>query len=128
MEDKELIQSWFAHIEQLATDRKTATGAVMDLQHTLDEIRCLARDSQYYIKHLVKQEATMDVYKFTCTEYYGGGEVIVAAWSKEQAYGLLCAYNEFIGSSFSLEQCKKVEQLKACVKEPAVISVEYYAE
>lgn len=46
----ELIRGWFAHIEQLATDRKTLNGVVMSDSHTLDEIRCLARNCQEYIR------------------------------------------------------------------------------
>lgn len=55
-EELQLVLSWFAHIEQLATDRKTANGHVMSENDTLDEIRCLARNSQEYMKlHLIKQ-------------------------------------------------------------------------
>lgn len=46
----DLILHWFAHIEQLATDRKTQTGHVMCDSDTLDEIRCLAKNSQVFIK------------------------------------------------------------------------------
>lgn len=34
----DLIIEWFGHIQQIATDRKTLTGAVMDVQHCLNEI------------------------------------------------------------------------------------------
>ena len=33
---KELIIEWFSHIEQMATDRKTANGDVMDYQDCLE--------------------------------------------------------------------------------------------
>jgi len=49
-EQKELILSWFNHIEQMATDRKTLNNVVMDFQSCLDEIRVLAKNSQEYIK------------------------------------------------------------------------------
>ena len=44
-EEKDLIISWFNHIEQMATDRKTLNGAVMEPMETLDEIKVLAKDS-----------------------------------------------------------------------------------
>ncbi len=50
-EQKELILKWFSHIEQMATDRKTLNGEVMDFQSCLDEIRCLAKNSQEYINN-----------------------------------------------------------------------------
>lgn len=131
MEEKELILEWFAHVEQLATDRKTANGEVMSLQHTLDEIRCLARDSQHYVQNYVKpSKPTMDVYKFTCTEPYGGGEAIVAARSAQEAYGTLCEQvkYEYDASNFSLRNCEKLDVLQADVQEPTLISIEYYVE
>lgn len=56
-EQKDLVMYWFKHIEQLATDRKTANGYVMGFQDTLDEIRCLAKNSQEYInKHIEEND------------------------------------------------------------------------
>ena len=49
-EEKEFMIEWFGHIEQIATDRKTANGFVMGYQHCLDEIRAIAKNSIYYIK------------------------------------------------------------------------------
>lgn len=46
---KDLVLTWFAHIEQMATDRKTGTGYVMQYQDCLDEIKCLAKNSQEFI-------------------------------------------------------------------------------
>lgn len=129
--NKELILEWFAHVEQLATDRKTANGEVMGLQHTLDEIRCLARDCQHYVQNYIQEnKPTMDVYKFTCTESYGGGEAIVAARSKEEAYGTLCEQvsDDYMAHNFSLRECEKLELLQADVLEPKLISIEYYVE
>jgi hypothetical protein len=54
--DLNLILEWFAHIEQLATDRKTQNGYVMTPQDTLDEIKVLAKNSQEYIKAHVAPE------------------------------------------------------------------------
>lgn len=48
---KELIIEWFSHIEQMATDRKTANGYVMDYQECLDEIKVLAKNSREYVDH-----------------------------------------------------------------------------
>ena len=56
-EELKLVAGWFEHIEQLATDRKTANGYVMSMSDTLDEIRCLAKDSRWYMeKHLINKE------------------------------------------------------------------------
>ena len=48
--DKELMMSWFAHIEQIATDKKTLNGVIMDDQQALKEIKVLAKDCQTFIK------------------------------------------------------------------------------
>ena len=49
-ENISLIVKWFEHIEQLATDRKTQNGFVMEYQDTLDEIKCLAKRSKEYVE------------------------------------------------------------------------------
>lgn len=49
-ENISLIIKWFEHIEQMATDRKTANGFVMNEQETLDEIKCLAKQSREYVE------------------------------------------------------------------------------
>ena len=46
---KELIIEWFSHIEQMATDRKTANGNVMGYQECLDEIKVLAKNSKEFV-------------------------------------------------------------------------------
>lgn len=46
---KDLIIKWFSHIEQMATDRKTVNGFVMDYQDCLDEIKVLAKDSREFV-------------------------------------------------------------------------------
>lgn len=48
--DIELIKGWFKHIEQLATDCKTANGFRMSAFDTLDEIKALAANSRQYIE------------------------------------------------------------------------------
>jgi hypothetical protein len=50
LSDLDLILEWFAHIEQMATDRKTQNGYVMRDCDALDEIKVLAKNSQEYIK------------------------------------------------------------------------------
>jgi len=50
-EEKELITYWFEHIAQIADDRKTANGVVMEDWAALDEIKVLAKDSVYFIKN-----------------------------------------------------------------------------
>ena len=47
---REFIENWFAHIEQLATDKKTLNGDVMDDKHCLDEIKCLAKNARDFIE------------------------------------------------------------------------------
>ena len=56
-EDLELIVEWFAYIEQIANDRKTCNGVIMEDWAALDEIRCNAHNCQEYIKnHCVQPE------------------------------------------------------------------------
>ena len=50
-EEKELFTYWFEHIAQIADDRKTANGEVMEDWAALDEIKALAKDSVYYIQN-----------------------------------------------------------------------------
>ena len=45
-----LIIKWFDQIAQMADDRKTQNGFVMDYQETLDEIKCLAKQSREYVE------------------------------------------------------------------------------
>lgn len=49
-EEKYLIKHWFEHIAQMADDRKTLNGEVMDDAHCLDEIRVLAANSAEFIE------------------------------------------------------------------------------
>lgn len=48
--DLELVVGWFDHIAQIADDRKTANGVVMEDWAALDEIKCLAKESSEFIK------------------------------------------------------------------------------
>lgn len=55
-----LIIEWFAHIEQLATDRKTQTGAVMDRRHCLDEIAAMASRCKQFVKEYRYEQEPID--------------------------------------------------------------------
>lgn len=55
-ENISLIIKWFDHIQQLATDRKTVNGFVMEYQDTLDEIKCLAKQSKEYVEMFMVNE------------------------------------------------------------------------
>lgn len=60
-DEKDLIKTWFDHINQLATDRKTLTGEVMDDAHCLDEIKALAKNASDFVKeHWDNKEAWVD--------------------------------------------------------------------
>lgn len=58
---KDLIIGWFGHIEQMATDRKTLNGDVMDHQECLDEIRRLAKDSREFVERHFEMELACDL-------------------------------------------------------------------
>lgn len=55
-----LIIEWFDHIKQLATDRKTQTGAVMDAQHCLNEIAAIARESKQFVEEYRYEQEPID--------------------------------------------------------------------
>lgn len=55
--DLELITGWFDHVAQMADDRKTLNGEVMEDWAALDEIKCLAKNSSEFItKHYKAQK------------------------------------------------------------------------
>lgn len=53
-QDKEYIIHWFEHIAQIADDRKTLNGDIMEDCAAIDEIKGIAQKSVYYIKNHVK--------------------------------------------------------------------------
>ncbi len=53
VEEKNLIKMWFEHIAQIADDRKTANGAVMEDWAALDEIKVIAKDAAYYVENFI---------------------------------------------------------------------------
>ena len=50
-EEIDLIKKWFEHIAQIADDRKTGNGVVMEDWAALDEIKCMAKNASYYIEN-----------------------------------------------------------------------------
>ena len=46
---KEMIKLWFDHIKQMATDRKTINGVIMEDALCLDEIRALAHNASEFV-------------------------------------------------------------------------------
>lgn len=50
-EEKDLLKHWFEHIAQIADDRKTANGVVMEYQAALDEIKVIAKDAAFYVEN-----------------------------------------------------------------------------
>lgn len=59
-EDKELILEWFNHIAQIADDRKTLNGEIMEDWEALDEIKSIAKNSMYYIKNHIITDGVPD--------------------------------------------------------------------
>lgn len=55
-----LIIEWFGHIQQMATDRKTITGAVMDAQHCLNEIAAIASNSKQFVEEYQYEQEPID--------------------------------------------------------------------
>ena len=63
-EEKENIIYWFEHIAQIADDRKTGNGVVMEDWAALDEIKAIAKDSIYYIQnHITPDVKKVDLEK-----------------------------------------------------------------
>lgn len=54
--DLELIAEWFDHIAQIADDKKTATGCVMEDWVAFDEIKGLAIRSSEFVKSHILEE------------------------------------------------------------------------
>ena len=53
---KELILLWMRHIQQIATDRKTLNGEVMEPMQALGEIKALAKNSAEFIEKFWNDE------------------------------------------------------------------------
>lgn len=53
---KHLIKHWFDHIKQMATDRKTLNGVVMEDAHCLAEIRALAHNASGFVERFWDDE------------------------------------------------------------------------
>lgn len=54
--DLKLIAEWFDHIAQIADDKKTATGVVMEDWAAFDEIKSLAKRSSEFVKSHILEE------------------------------------------------------------------------
>ena len=57
---KEMIKLWFDHIKQMATDRKTLNGVVMEDAFCLDEIRALACNASEFVERFWNDEDAWD--------------------------------------------------------------------
>ena len=51
--DKELIIGWFNRIAQMADDKKSLNGVIMEDSDAFDNIRCLALESAEYIEKFI---------------------------------------------------------------------------
>lgn len=98
-EDIECIIKWFSHIEQLATDGKTANGFQMPTDKILATIKVVAKDSREYVEKFCNDSVPNDLKKaareYGFEEYrrrcnggeYGTSEdafIAGAKWAKEQ--------------------------------------------
>lgn len=60
-EDIECIIKWFSHIEQLATDGKTANGFQMHTDKLLATIKVVAKDSREYVEKFCNESVPADL-------------------------------------------------------------------
>ena len=60
-EDIECIIKWFSHIEQLATDGKTANGFQMPTDRLLATIKVVAKDSREYVEKFFNESIPNDL-------------------------------------------------------------------
>lgn len=70
----------------------------------------------------------MNIYKFKIDASYGGGEIIVAARSNLEAYGLVAKTSAFILDYIKLDDAIVLPDIIYNGTEPNVISREYYVE
>lgn len=59
--DIECIIKWFSHIEQLATDGKTANGFQMPTDRLLTTIKVVAKDSREYVEKFSNESIPNDL-------------------------------------------------------------------
>ncbi len=97
-EDIECIIKWFSHIEQLATDGKTANGFQMSTDKILATIKTVAKDSREYVEKFCNdsvskdlEEAANEYAEQNTEEEYHTDEGII------QTYGI--AYEAFIAGA-----------------------------
>ena len=104
--DIECIIKWFSHIEQLATDGKTANGFQMPADEILATIKVAAKDSREYVEKLYNgsipndlEEAADKFANQDCVTFISRkkGFIAGAKWQKEQDAELIeIAYNDGI--------------------------------
>ena len=70
----------------------------------------------------------MNIYKFKINASYGGGEIIVAARSNLEAYGLVAKTSTFILDYVKLDDATVLPDITYNGTEPSIISCEYYVE
>lgn len=58
---KEMIRLWFDHIKQMATDRKTINGVVMEDAFCLAEIRALANNASEFVERFWNDEDAWEI-------------------------------------------------------------------
>lgn len=70
----------------------------------------------------------MNIYKFKIDASYGGGEIIVAAHSNLEAYGLVAKTSIFVLDYIKLDDSIVLPDITYNGTEPSIISCEYYIE
>lgn len=74
MNEKELVLKWLDSIIKMAGTRKTANGATMCAEDTLEEIEVLAKDAKEYVKQFITDDHIKKAEDFFRTkidnEYY----------------------------------------------------------
>ena len=133
-EDIECIIKWFSHIEQLATDGKTANGFQMPTDKILATIKVVAKDSREYVEKFcndsvpngLEEAANEYEKKHTYQRYDGGGftpeydatlaEAVIfgAKWQKEQDEKEL---SEKIAAAYQLGLADKEKQMMKNAKD-----------
>lgn len=76
-----LIIEWFGHIKQIATDRKTLTGVVMDRQQCLDEIAAKASRCERFVEKYRNEQ-----------EPINEEELDILAWKYVDEQDIPCRY------------------------------------
>ena len=70
----------------------------------------------------------MNIYKFKIDASYGGGEIIVAAHSNLEAYGLVAKTSILVLDYINLDDAIVLPDITYNGTEPSIISCEFYVE